>query len=35
MTLDNYKRIKVVWVCHFSDKKIRQLLSFDKLYYRL
>lgn len=28
------KKIKVVWICHFSDKIIRRHIKFDKFYYK-
>jgi len=28
------KKIKVVWICHFSDKRIRECIEFDKFYYK-
>lgn len=31
----NEKRIKVVWVSHFSDTQLREHLHFDRFYYRL
>ena len=27
-------KIKVVWLCHFSDAKTRKVIRFEKLYYR-
>lgn len=27
-------KIKVVWICHFSDKKTRDCIKFDKFYYK-
>lgn len=28
------KKIKVVWVCHFSDEKVRSQIRFSPLYYK-
>jgi len=29
-----YKKIKVVWICHFSDERTRSYIKFSWLYYR-
>lgn len=30
----NNKKIKVVWICHFSDEKVRSHIRFSTLYYK-
>ena len=30
----NHNKIKVVWICHFSDNKTRDHITFSQLYYK-